>query len=90
MAIDVRHQTAKTYSGKKKFKNKRPRKKFLAVDVWRAEFGPVSVRDVYDVFQTKRGIETHNLKNYSFSDCVNYLRSLEDPDYIPPQDKMSY
>lgn len=73
-----------------KKKNKKIRRKFLAVDVWRSQFGPVSVKAVYDVFQTKRKIETHNLKKFSFSECVNYLRGLEDPDYVAPKDKMSY
>ena len=75
---------------KKKKKKFQPRQPFLAVDVWRSEFGPVSVRAVYDVFQAKRKIKTQDLWNYSFSDCVNYLRKLEDPDYIPPKNKQSY
>lgn len=73
-----------------KKKNKKTRRKFLAVDVWRSRFGPVSVRAVYDVFQAKKKIETHNLRNFSFSDCVNYLRGLEDENYVAPKNQMSY
>lgn len=65
---------------------KRPRKHFLQVDVWQSSFGPVSVRAVYDIFQQKKGIDTKNLNKYSFSECVNYLRGEEDPNYIPPMD----
>lgn len=71
-------------------KRKKQRQRFLQVDVWRSEFGPVSVRAIYDVFQQKKGIETHNLKNHSFSECVNFLRMLEDENYIPPKDQSSY
>lgn len=62
-------------------KSKKQRRLFLSVDVWRATFGPVSVTAIYDVFQQKFGIEKHNMKNYSFSHCVEALRKLEDPNY---------
>ena len=61
--------------------SKKQRKQFLSVDVWRPTFGPVSVTAVYDVFQQKFGVEKHNMKNYSFSHCVEALRKLEDEDY---------
>lgn len=67
-----------------KVKKKKARRKFTDVDVWQKEFGSISVRAVFDVFSTKFKVETHNMKNYSFSDCVNALRKLEDPDYIAP------
>mgnify|MGYP003648336559 CR=1 FL=1 len=62
-------------------KKKRPRKRFIAVDVWQTRFGPVSERAVYDVYAQKFNIEIHNMKKYSFPDCVNALRKLEDPTY---------
>lgn len=71
-------------------RKKKVRKKFLAVDVWKKEFGPVAVRAVYDVFQTKFNIESHNMRKYSFSHCVNELRALEDEDYVKPRDISSY
>ena len=71
-------------------KNKKPRKRFIAVDVWRSQFGPVSVRAIYDVYAQKFNVETHNMKNYSFSDCVNGLRKLENPDYKPTVAESSY
>ena len=75
---------------KKTKQNKRPRQKFIEVNVWRNQFGPTSVRAIYDVFSTKFKIETHNMRNYSFSDCVNALRRSEDPTYKFPKDVSSY
>ena len=66
-------------------KKKRPRKRFIAVDVWRSQFGPVSERAVYDVYAQKFNVELHNVRKYSFSDCINALRQLEKPDYVAPQ-----
>lgn len=66
-------------------KGKRPRKKFLEVDVWRAEFGPVSERAIYDIFSQKFNIEPHNMQKYSFQHCVNSLRKLENSDYVMPE-----
>lgn len=71
-------------------KKKKNRKRFLEVDVWRKEFGPVSVRAIYDVFAQKFDIKTEDMKNYQFPDCVNALRKLEDPNYEPPKDQSSY
>lgn len=70
--------------GKALQRKKKKRKRFIAVDVWQTQFGPVSERAVYDVFAQTFGIETHNLKKYSFPDCVNALRKLEDPTYQAP------
>lgn len=63
------------------------KKKFLAVDVWRPQFGQVSVRAIYDVFSTAFGIEPQNMKKYTLSQCINALRKLEDPDYVAPTDQ---
>jgi len=71
-------------------KNKKAKKRFIAVDVWQTEFGPVSVRAVYDVYAQKFNVELHNVQKNSFQHCINALRSLEDPDYIPPQDQSSF
>lgn len=68
---------------------KKKRQKFLEVDVWKKEFGPVAVRAVYEVFQTKFNVERHNMKKYSFSHCVDELRALEDPTYVRPQNQSS-
>ena len=74
---------------KKKKSNKKPRKRFTDVDVWQTKFGPVSERAVYDIYSQKFNIELYNMKRYSFSQCVNALRLLEDPTYIAPTDKSS-
>lgn len=68
----------------KKRSNKKPRKRFTAVNVWQTKFGPVSERAVYDIYSQKFNVELHNMKKYSFSQCVNALRLLEDPTYIAP------
>lgn len=65
-------------------KTRRPRKRFIAVDVWQTKFGPVSERAVYDIYSQKFNVELHNMKKYSFPHCVNALRLLEDPEYVAP------
>lgn len=65
-------------------KRKTTRKRFVAVDVWQKQFGPVSERAVYDIYSQKFDIELRNMKKYSFSHCVNALRKLENPDYVAP------
>ena len=62
---------------KKNNKKRRPRKRFIAVDVWQTKFGPVSERAVYDIYAQKFNVELHNMKKYSFPHCVNALRKLE-------------
>lgn len=57
--------------------NKSPRKRFVAVNVWQKEFGPVSERAVYDIYAQKFGVQLHNMKKYSFTHCVTALRKLE-------------
>ena len=64
--------------------NKKPRKRFIAVNVWQKQFGPVSERAIYDIYSQKFNVELYNMKKYSFSQCVNALRLLEDPTYIAP------
>ena len=63
---------------------KKARKRFIAVNVWRSQFGPVSERAIYDIYAQKFNIELHNMKKYSFPHCVNALRKLEDPTYETP------
>ena len=66
-------------------RKRKPRKRFIAVDVWQKQFGPVSERAVYDIYSQKFNVELHNMKKYSFPHCVNALRKLEDPDYVQPR-----
>tara|TARA_R110000737_G_scaffold79080_1_gene110895 strand:- start:4 stop:294 length:291 start_codon:yes stop_codon:yes gene_type:complete len=66
---------------------KPPRKRFTAVDVWQTKFGPVSERAVYDLYSQRFNIELHNMKKYSFPQCVKALRELNDPTLgTPPTD----
>lgn len=62
---------------------RRPRKRFLDVDVWRAKFGPVSVKAIYDVYCQKFNQEVHSKDQRSFRHCLNSLRKLDNPDYEP-------
>jgi len=73
-------------------KNSKPRvkKRFVAVDLWRSQFGPVSVKAIYDVYSQKFNVELSNMKNYSFQRCINALRKLEDPTYEEPKNQASY
>ena len=56
---------------------RKPRKRFIAVNVWQKRFGPVSERAVYDIYAQKFGVELHNMKKYSFTHCVTALRKIE-------------
>lgn len=69
---------------------KKKKQSFIAVDVWRSQFGPVSVRAIFDIYRQKFNVEEYNMKNYSFQHCINALRKLEDPDYKAPVDESSY
>ena len=70
-------------------KKKRARKRFVAVNVWQTQFGPVSERAVYDIYSQKFNVELYNMKKYSFPHCVNALRKLEDPTYQAPGNSVS-
>jgi len=72
---------------RKKQKNK---KRFLEVDIWRKQFGPVSVKAIYDIYCQKFGVEKYNINKYSLTHCINALRKLENPQYKAPSDKISY
>ena len=67
-----------------KKKQARPRRLFLAVDVWQKEFGPVSERAVRDVYARTFNVKIENMKKYSFHHCVNALRKHENPNYVAP------
>jgi hypothetical protein len=71
-----------------KKKNKGSQKKqFLAVDVWRSQFGVISVKAIYEIFSAKFGVDQSKIRDYSFTHCVNALRRLEDPTYKDPVNK---
>ena len=53
---------------------RKPRKKFLDVDVFATSFGPIAERAVYDVYQTTFEVEDHNMRKHSFSHCIQALR----------------
>ena len=80
----------KNTNTRKKQVNKKNRKRFIGVDVFRSHFGPVSVRAIYDVYSQKFNVEVYNMKKYSLSQCINALRKLENENYIPPHDKKAF
>lgn len=75
-------------SVKKAVVNKGSRKRFIAVNVWQTEFGPVSERAIYDIYAQKFGVELHNMKKYSFTHCVTALRKLEE-DLLDSQEEFT-
>lgn len=62
----------------------KPRKRFLEVDLWRTCFGDISVEAIYDIYSQKFNVKKGNMKRYSFHNCLNALRKLENPDYVLP------
>ena len=71
-----------------KKKNKGSQKKqFVAVDVWRSQFGVISVKAIYEIFSAKFNVDPSKLRDFTFSHCVNSLRRLEDPTYKDPINK---
>ena len=75
---------------KTKPRTKKPRARYKAVNVWRSTFGPTAVKAVYDIYSQKFNVESHNMKNYSFSHCVEALRKLEDPNYVSADRSSAY
>ena len=65
-------------------KKRKPKKRFLEVDLWQKEFGEVSVKAVFDIYSQKFKVDPRNMKKYSFPHCVNALRKIENPEYIAP------
>ena len=57
------------------------RRKFLAVDVWRNEFGSVSQTAIFDVYMTAFKVKQDNMYKHPFNKCVEALRKLENPEY---------
>jgi hypothetical protein len=72
---------------KVKGSGKNSKKSFIAVDVWRSQFGPISVRAIYEIFARTFSIEPSQMKDYKLPQCIDALRKLEDPTYECPQDK---
>ena len=71
-------------NSKSRVPQRRPRRRFLEVDVWRSRFGPMSVKAIYDVYSTKFNTEIYYKNQKTFTNCVNALRKLDNPDYISP------
>lgn len=63
------------------------KKGFIAVDVWQSHFGQVSVKAVYSIFAEVFKIKPEDRKKYTFSQCIDALRKLEDPTYETPKDQ---
>ena len=52
---------------------------FLDVDVFRTEFGIVSEKAIYSVFQKTFNIPMREMYKYKFQECVKRLRDFKQP-----------
>lgn len=66
-----------------KVKNRKPRSRYTHVDVWSKTFGPIAVAAVFDVYSQKMSVPYSDAKRLNFTHCVEILRKLEDPTYVP-------
>ena len=57
--------------------------KFTSVDVWRPEFGSLSIKAVYELYRLHSGCTHEVFRATKFRDMVNFLRRLDDPTYEP-------
>lgn len=62
------------------------KKSFIAVDVWQKQFGVNSVRAIRSIYQENFPVNP-NKPTPTFSQCVNALRRLENPNYKDPIDQ---
>ena len=68
---------------------KTKRQRYKDVNVWRTHFGSVSVLAVYDVYSQKFDVPYWIAKKMDFSKCVEALRKLENPDYVPHKERQN-
>ncbi len=61
-------------------KKRKPR--YIAVDIWRKEFGPISVAAIFEVFSNKTQIPIGKVKKMNFNTIVDTMRQWEDPEYV--------
>tara|TARA_R110000796_G_scaffold178022_1_gene294794 strand:+ start:2885 stop:3127 length:243 start_codon:yes stop_codon:yes gene_type:complete len=61
----------------------KPRLRYKQVNVWKKYFGPIAVLAVYDIYAQKTGLPYLVAKKKDFTECLDHLRSLEYPEYIP-------
>jgi len=62
-----------------KDRQRRPRQKFLAVDVFRTSFGEVSESAVYDVYSTLFDVPKSKIRKHLFPTYVKALRDYYKP-----------
>lgn len=68
-------------------KNKFPQwHRFTSVNIWRSTFGKYAVMAIYDLYSQKFNIPFKDARKKGFTECVDALRKLEYPDYIPHKD----
>ena len=63
------------------------RSRYKQVNVWKKYFGPIAVLAVYDIYSQKTGIPYLTAKRKDFTECLDYLRTLEFPEYVPWEDR---
>lgn len=70
---------------KKEFSRRKPkvRQRYKQVNVWKKYFGPIAVSAVFDIYSQAVDIPYSVAKRKDFTECLDYLRKLERPEYIP-------
>ena len=61
----------------------RKKNRFISVDVWRSSFGDISVKAIFELYRTHSGCTSEQFKKTKMRDMVDYLRKLDNPDYVP-------
>lgn len=59
--------------------------KFTSVCVWRSTFGEASFKAICELYRKHKRCTNKEFSKTSFGEMVDYLRQIEDPDYIPKQ-----
>ncbi len=61
--------------------------KFIAVDVWRSVFGPVSAKAIKEIYIREFNVPKEKRGLLKLPQCIKGLRKLEDPTYVDPTDR---
>lgn len=57
--------------------------RYKGVNVWKTKFGTTAVAAVFDIYSQRFDIPLREARRLDFNHCVDALRKLEDPSYIP-------
>ena len=62
--------------------------RFKGVNVWRTSFGPIASLAVFDLYSQRFNVSLKEARREKFTHCVDALRQLEDPNYIPHSERV--